>query len=334
MVKNKLLITFMLSIFILLSNFTLLADEEIDPYQYSVVLGWAEELEGEVVLTKKSGETIKIKNKQAISSEKIRIFTLIYNDNAITLTDGRKDIEDLITLKTGANGSLKLRLNDLQNNESYLLINNDTEISISIRGGCIYTTEMDGEGYDSNTLKWRHINPYTNIKVHSGKVRVYYRPNGKLSLGDTSTENGEIRVNQSRIKNYIDYEVQVLRGEDAKEIEVNSSDIYSAEMNDTIQGLIDGYLELYQVENIEELDSDIKETLMMQLEVVQQSYQEINESVAEMEESGLWDDVVGNLVTILKVYKGEASLEDTLVTDRELSIINGNIGRASTPEKF
>ncbi|MFW5992098.1 MAG: hypothetical protein ACOCQN_02795 [Halanaerobiaceae bacterium] len=312
----------------LIFNISVKVMAEIDPYEYSLQVGLAEEVRGEVVISSKGISEIKLNNNEMLVTDNIRTFTLTYNDNAITLIEGRKDVEDELLIKTGPAGGVKIVLNDLGNNESYLVLGKDTEINILARGGCIYASELDGEGYDRDTLQWRYINPDLRLRVLRGTVRIYYRPNGKLRLGSPYTPNTEIRVNESEINEYIDYEVQVLTGEAAQKEEVTGEGLGN-EMEAKVQQYIQNHLDVYNVESIDELETSIKQQLMAQLDTLRESYAEMEESIKEHS-----SQMQADIVTVLKVYKGEASLEDATVTSGELVKLKGDWDFPGKVEKF
>ncbi len=297
--------------------------QEIDPYDYSLVIGQITGLQGDVSLTDKVGNKVKLNNNELVSTDNIRQFTLTYNDNAFTLIDGRKDIEDKLTLVTGPRGKMKLVLNDYENNESYFALGEDTEVIINISGGIQFAPDQDGEGYDRDTLKWRNIAPYMHVKVIKGSMRVFFRPNGRFHMGSPSTENAEIRINESDIQDYIDYEVQVLTGEAAQQEEVA--------IDGDIQAMTQSFLMFYNVDSIEELSPDIREQLLSQIELFKESMKSLNEQFSNMPAMA---NNTHNTATVLKVYNGEAWLEETVVKSGEMSRIKGEIGSASKPEKF
>ncbi len=314
---------------VLLVSVLALADTDIDPYSYSLNLGRVENLNGNIELICEDGEVIKLSNNDLINTDNIRFFTLTYNDNGITLTDGKKSIEETLTLKSNSNGGMKLVFNDLEKNESYLIIDNNTEIQLSIKGGIVYRTEHDAEGYDIETLQWRYMNPYIDLKVVKGKIRVYYRPNQKLSLGAPSTENANIRINTSNNKDELEYELEFLTGEAAANEEVVSSG-FSAEQEEVINNLTENYLNLYQVDSIDELDKDIKEQLLLQLDNIVESYKEMDKNMKEINQLGM----LGDILTVLKVYKGELILEGSKVKGGEMIKVKGNGGRPGQVESF
>ncbi|MFW6281777.1 MAG: hypothetical protein ACOC1O_03155 [bacterium] len=314
---------------VLIFTISLIVNADIDPYNYSMVIGRAENVQGEVILNSKNGIKININNNEPISTENIRTFTLTYNDNAITLIDGRKDIEDDLNIQTGPGGCMKIILNDLGNNESYLLLSKDTEINILARGGCIYTTEFDGEGYDQDTLQWRNIYPDLRVKVVRGTVRIYYRPNGKLRLGSPSTPNADIRINEHNINDYIDYELQVLTGEAAQQEDVSFRGI-GIDLEAQLQQITQNYLTVYKVDSVDELEESIRQQLMSQLDVMKETYSETVKNMEKMFSSPM----MGNIATILKVYEGEVRVGDIVVKSGELVKVKGDGGLPGKPEEF
>src|SRR6056297_564691 len=184
---DKFKISIFIVITLLLFNTIIIAEKIIDPYNYELVLGKVTNLQGEAFFINENNQSIKLKNNNLLSTQKIKKFMLIYNDNAQTLIDGRKDMAEKLTIKTSANGKFRLLLTDDNKKNNYLLIGPNTEIKLTIKGGCLYTTEFDGEGYDIETLKWRDIKKNITWNIHKGKVKVLYQKNNIFRLGAPNT---------------------------------------------------------------------------------------------------------------------------------------------------
>ena len=189
---NVLLILFLL-IFTIFSPITL-AEESIDPYNYELILGQVDNLQGEVSLIKEDNVNIKLHNKDYITTEQIKRFMLVYSDNAKTLIDGRKELKGNLKIITGPNRKLKILLSSKEKDKNYLLVGPNAEIDFTISGGCCYMTEHDGEGYDKSTLKWRHIKKDITWRLISGNVKVLVQKNDEFRLGSPTTENAHIHI--------------------------------------------------------------------------------------------------------------------------------------------
>ncbi len=322
---DKFKISIFIVITLLLFNTIIIAEKIIDPYNYELVLGKVTNLQGEAFFINENNQSIKLKNNNLLSTQKIKKFMLIYNDNAQTLIDGRKDMAEKLTIKTSANGKFRLLLTDDNKKNNYLLIGPNTEIKLTIKGGCLYTTEFDGEGYDIETLKWRDIKKNITWNIHKGKVKVLYQKNNIFRLGAPNTENAKIYID-NQIQD-IEYEVIVLTGEEASKEKIKVASL-TPEMTAQIEAIKNNYLLVYKVDKIENLPTEIKSQLNDQIANFKTAYQEAENNMNNMMNQ------TRQIVTILKVYKGEAKLEDTKLTDGELAKVKGDIERASTPEKF
>jgi len=322
---DKFKISIFIVITLLLFNTIIIAEKIIDPYNYELVLGKVTNLQGEAFFINENNQSIKLKNNNLLSTQKIKKFMLIYNDNAQTLIDGRKDMAEKLTIKTSANGKFRLLLTDDNKKNNYLLIGPNTEIKLTIKGGCLYTTEFDGEGYDIETLKWRDIKKNITWNIHKGKVKVLYQKNNIFRLGAPNTENAKIYID-NQIQD-IEYEVIVLTGEEASKEKIKVASL-TPEMTAQIEAIKNNYLLVYKVDKIENLPTEIKSQLNDQIANFKTAYQEAENNMNNMMNQ------TRQIVTILKVYKGEAKLEDTKLTDGELAKVKGDIKRASKPEKF
>jgi len=322
---DKFKISIFIVITLLLFNTIIIAEKIIDPYNYELVLGKVTNLQGEAFFINENNQSIKLKNNNLLSTQKIKKFMLIYNDNAQTLIDGRKDMAEKLTIKTSANGKFRLLLTDDNKKNNYLLIGPNTEIKLTIKGGCLYTTEFDGEGYDIETLKWRDIKKNITWNIHKGKVKVLYQKNNIFRLGAPNTENAKIYID-NQIQD-IEYEVIVLTGEEASKEKIKVASL-TPEMTAQIEAIKNNYLLVYKVDKIENLPTEIKSQLNDQIANFKTAYQEAENNMNNMMNQ------TRQIVTILKVHKGEAKLEDTKLTDGELAKVKGDIKRASKPEKF
>jgi len=322
---DKFKISIFIVITLLLFNTIIIAEKIIDPYNYELVLGKVTNLQGEAFFINENNQSIKLKNNNLLGTQKIKKFMLIYNDNAQTLIDGRKDMAEKLTIKTSANGKFRLLLTDDNKKNNYLLIGPNTEIKLTIKGGCLYTTEFDGEGYDIETLKWRDIKKNITWNIHKGKVKVLYQKNNIFRLGAPNTENAKIYID-NQIQD-IEYEVIVLTGEEASKEKIKVASL-TPEMTAQIEAIKNNYLLVYKVDKIENLPTEIKSQLNDQIANFKTAYQEAENNMNNMMNQ------TRQIVTILKVHKGEAKLEDTKLTDGELAKVKGDIERASTPEKF
>ncbi len=301
------------------------AEKVIDPHNYNLILGKILEFKGEAFIINENGTTSKIKNNDSISSSKIKRFILEYNDNAQTLIGGRKEIKEKLTIKTLAGSRLKISLIDNDQNDNYIILGPNSEASFSVQGGCLYSSEHDGEGYDKNTLKWREIKKDITWKLLSGNAKVLYRKNDKYILRAPTTENANIYIDNS-IDN-IEYEVIILKGNEAtkQEVEVESLNL---EMNAQIEAIKNNYLLVYKIESIDQLPKDIKIQLENQIDMFKESYQKAEATMNEMMNQTI------QIVTILKVYKGEAKIENTKLKNGQRAMVKGDIQRASSPENI
>ena len=327
MVSNFKLPVLLIFLIILIISISLQAEEKIiDPYNYNLILGKVVDLKGEALVIKEDGQSIKLNNDDLISSKKINQFMLIYSDNAETLTGGRKDMEEKLIIKTSANSTLKLLLNSNdENGNNFILLGPNTELKVKLKGGCLYSTEHDGEGYDPETLMWRHIKKAITWNLLNGSVKVSYQQNDEFRLGAPTTENAHIHIDNG-IEN-IEYEVIVLKGEEAQQQDVKVESL-TPQMNAQIEAIKNNYLLVYKVNTIEELPADIKTQLAEQIEMFKESYQEAENTMNEMM------DQTRQIVTILKIYQGKAKLENTELQSGEMAKVKGDIGRASSPTKI
>ncbi len=318
---NVFLFAFLL-IFIISTPIT--TAEEIDPYNYKLILGQVDNLKGKVSLLKEDGTNIKLKNKDYITTQQIKRFMLVYSDNAQTLIDGRKELKADLSIKTGPNGELKLLLSSTKKDKNYLIVGPNAEIDFTISGGCCYMTEHDGEGYDKSTLKWRHIKKDITWRLISGNVKVLVQKNDEFRLGSPTTENAHIHIDTGN--EISEYEVNVLKGDKAAQEDVKVASL-TPKMEAQIEAIKNNYLLVYKVDSIEKLPPEIKTQLTEQIAAFQESYQQAENAMNEMMTHK-------DIVTILKVYQGKAKLEDTDLKSGEMAKVKGDIQRASTPTKI
>ena len=317
----------LLLVFIISIIFTpiTLAEESIDPYNYELILGQVDNLQGEVMLIKEDGTNVKLKNNEYINSQQIKRFMLIYSDNAQTLIDGRKELKEDLKIRTGPNGELQILLSSTDKDKNYLLVGPNAEIDFTISGGCCYMTEHDGEGYDKSTLKWRHIKKDITWRLISGNVKVLVQKNDEFRLGSPTTENAHIHIDTGN--EISEYEVNVLKGDKAVQEDVKVASL-TPEMNAQIEAIKNNYLLVYKVDSIEKLPPEIKNQLDEQIKAFKESYQQAENTMNEMM------DQTRQIVTILKIYQGKAKLEDTDLKSGEMAKVKGDIQRASTPTKI
>lgn len=299
------------------------AEEIIDPEEYVLTMGRIESLEGTAVIIKESGKEQFLNTGDLIISE--NVVEYIENiDDRDTLNDGFKKLKEKLILKTDPNSEVKIVLDDFHKNDDIITVGAETEVELIISGGCVYASDGDCEGFNYNTLKWRHRSKYLKLKVNYGIVKVSYNPN----------ENYSLKVKSDNFDNYIcrrkgntpaEFEVEVSLEKSTQHLNLTPTPDFELElMEEAINNSIKMMLMVHNVEKFEDLDEDIKaniEELFAELESLKK------EKAEEMEDTDLSTNqsfVKTNLTTFVRVYKNQLEIENKLVKAGEMAIIKSS----------
>lgn len=312
-----------LALFLSFPVCVLSAEEIIDPEEYVLTVGRIESLEGTAVIVRESGKEQFLNTGDLIISE--NVVEYIENiDDRDTLNDGFKKLKEKLILKTDPDSEVKIVLDDFHKNDDIITVGAETEVELIISGGCVYASDGDCEGFDYDTLRWRHRDKYLELKVNSGIVKVSYNPD----------ENYFLKVKSDNFDNYTcrrkgntpaEFEVEVSLEKRTQNLSLTPTpDIELKLMEDAINNTIKMMLMVHNVEKFEDLDQDIKadiEELLAELESLKK------EKAEEMEDtdSSINERVVEtNLTTFVRVYKNQLEIENKLVKAGEMAIIKSS----------
>lgn len=299
-----------LILFIFFSFLNLKAAETINPDNYIVLIGRVESLTGEAVIISETGEEKELKQGDLIYSDKVVEYVENIDDRNF-VDDGFKKIEEKYVLKTNPDTELKIILNDFQNENGNLTIGAESEIEVVIKGGCYYASDYDCEGFNYDTLRWRHKKKEFNLKINSGTGRFVYRPNDSCYL-HVETDNFNKDSNYRLIGDKpLDFEVEVR----AKEVDERAV-AQKEEIKQGIKDSIEVILLAYDAESVKDLDENIRVVVEKQIADLEAYYNEIDDS-----DIYFGPEEVSNIITTVRVYQSQFKYQGETFSAGEMLVI-------------